>query len=67
MLENSVRIYMEIHAPTNITLVGDLNIILNPKEKHGGNRGKDPLQEVVDSLIQSRDFLNFKAKKGRFT
>ena len=58
---------MEIHSPINITVAGDLNIILDPKEKRGGFRGKDPLQEVVDSLIQSRDLLDFKPKKGRFT
>ena len=34
--------YMEIHSLTNIIVVGDLNIILDPKEKRGGNRGKDP-------------------------
>ena len=58
---------MEVHSPTNITVAGDLNIILDPKGKHGGNRGKDPLQEVVDSLIQSRYLIHFKPKKGRFT
>ena len=58
---------MEIHSPINITVAGDLNIILDPKEKRGGFRGKDPLQEVVDSLIQARDLLDFKPKKGRFT
>ena len=35
--------YMEVHSPTNITVASDLNIILDPKEKRGGNRGKDPL------------------------
>ena len=58
---------MESHSPLNITIVGDLNIILDPKEKRGGVRGKDPFQEVVDSMIQARDLLDFKPKKGRFT
>ena len=34
--------FMEIHSPINIIVVGDLNLILDPKEKHGGTRGKDP-------------------------
>ena len=57
---------MEIHSPTNITVAGDLNIILDPKEKCGGNRGKDPLQVVMDSLIKSKYLLDLKPKKGRF-
>ena len=55
---------MEIHSPINITMAGDLNIIIDPKEKRGGIRGKDPLQEVMESLIHARDLLNFKPKKG---
>ena len=58
---------MELHSPTNIMVAGDLNIILNHKEKCGGNRGKDPLHVVMDFLIQSNDLLNLKPKKGRFT
>ena len=45
----------------------DLNTILVPKEKCGGVRGKDPFQEVVDSLIQDIDLLDFKPKKDNFT
>ena len=58
---------MEIHSPINITVARDLNIILDPKQKRGGAQGKDPFQEVVDSLIQGKDLLDFKPKKGRFT
>ena len=42
---------MEFHSPINIIVARDLNIILDPKEKHGGTRDKDPFQEVVESLI----------------
>ena len=59
--------FMEIHSPINITVAGDLNIIFDPKEKRGGVWGKDPLQEVVEYLIQVRDLLDFKPKKGWFT
>ena len=48
-------------------MVGDLNIILDPNEKKGGVRGKDPLQETVDSLIHARHLLDFKPKKGHYT
>ena len=64
---NTLSDYMELHSPTNIMVAGDLNIILNHKEKCGGNRGKDPLQGVVESLIQSNDLLDLKLKKGHFT
>ena len=39
---NTLSEYMEIHSPINITVAGDINIILDPKEKRGGARGKDP-------------------------
>ena len=56
-----------IYSPSNIIVAGDLNVILEPKEKKGGVRGKDPLQDSVESLIQANDILDFKPKKGRFT
>ena len=65
--QKSLSDFMEIHSPTNITVVGDLNIILDPKEKKGGDWGKDPFQDLVESLIHDRDLLEFKPKKGRFT
>ena len=58
---------MAIHSPINIIVAGDLNIILDPKEKRGGVRGKYPLQELVESLIHARDLLDFKPKKECFT
>ena len=48
-------------------MVGDLNIILDPNEKKGGVRRKDPLQEFVESFIHAWDILDFKPKKGRYT
>ena len=45
----------------------DLNIVLEPKEKEGGIIGKDPFQEMVDSLIHAHNLLDLKPKKGCFT
>ena len=64
---NSLSNFIEINTPKNIIVVGDLNIMLDPNEKKGGVRGKDPLQETVDSLIRARDLLDFKPKFGRYT
>ena len=64
---NSLSDFIEFHTPINIIVVRDLNIILDPNEKRGGVWGKDPLQEVVESLIHARDLLDFKPKKGHYT
>ena len=56
--------FLEIYSPINTTVAGDLNITLDPKEKKGGVRGKDPFQESVQSLIQASDLIDFKPKKG---
>ena len=66
MLAVSVR-FLDSRSFSNIVVVGDLNIIFEPKEKCGGNRDKDPFLELVDSLIQSSDILDIKPKRGRFT
>ena len=59
--------FLESHSFSNIVVVGNLNIIFEPKEKCGGNQDKDPFLELVDSLIQSCDLLDIKPKKRRFT
>ena len=59
--------FIEIYSPSNIIVARDLNIVLEPKEKKGGLCGQDPLQDIVDSLIQTNDLLDFKPKKGHFT
>ena len=48
-------------------MAGDLNIVMEPMEKRGGNIGKDPFQEMVDSLIHSHYLLDLNPKKGSFT
>ena len=40
---NTLSDFIEIYSPSNIIVAGDLNVILEPKEKKGGVRGKDPL------------------------
>ena len=48
-------------------VAGDLNIILNEKEKSGGIFGKDPLLTLVDKFILYWEMIDFKPKRGRFT
>jgi len=64
---NSLSNFLEIYTPPNIILAGDLNIILDPKEKKGGVWGKDPLHVSVESLILAWDLLDLKPKKGHYT
>ena len=59
--------FFETFSLRNIIVVGDLSIVFDPNEKKGGFRGKNPLQEFVESLIHSWDLLDFKPKKGLFT
>ena len=66
----TLSLFLENHDLRNIVVAGDLNIVLEPKEKRGGNIGnigKDPFQETVDSLIHAHDLLDLKPKKGSFT
>ena len=58
---------MENHDLRNIVAAGNLNIVLDPKEKRGGNIGKDQFQEMVDSLIHAHDLLDLNPKKSSFT
>lgn len=51
----------------NIVIAGDLNIVLDPKEKIGGNNSRYPLLLLVEDIIQQWDLLNLKPKKGRYT
>jgi len=64
---NSLSDFLEIYTPSNIILVGDLNITLDLKEKKGGVRGKDLFHDLVESLILAWDLLDFKPKKGCYT
>jgi len=51
----------------NIVIAGDLNIVLDPKEKRGGNNSRDPLLPLVEDIIQQWHLLDLKPKKGRYT
>lgn len=51
----------------NIVIAGDLNILLDLKEKRGGNNNKDLLLPLVEDIIQQWDLLDLKPKKGRYT
>ena len=60
----SLSLFLENHALKNIVVAGDLNIVLEPKEKRGGILGKDLFQDMVDSLIHAFDLLYFNQKRG---
>ena len=44
-------------------VAGDLNIIVDPKEKKGGVCGRDPMLKSVQNLISVWDLIDFKPKK----
>ena len=44
--------YLEFLNPMKIVIGGDLNIILDPKEKRGGTSTRDPFLSIVENLIQ---------------
>jgi exonuclease III len=43
--------YLELISPNNIIIVGDLNIVMNGKEKRGGRTSKDQQIHVVEDMI----------------
>eukprot|EP00253_Pinus_taeda_P013620 PITA_13620 len=59
--------YLELHNPLNIVIGGDLNIILDHKEKRGGTNLRDPFLITVENLIQQWDLVDFKPVKGKYT
>ena len=48
-------------------MVGDLNLVIDPKEKRGGNSGRDQMIPLVEELILHWDLLDFKPKRGLYT
>ena len=59
--------YIEHINPSNIVIGGDLNIILDPKEKIGGIYSRDPFINTVENLILQWDLVDFKPVKGKYT
>eukprot|EP00253_Pinus_taeda_P021422 PITA_21422 len=56
-----------IYTELRNTARGDLNIILDPKEKQGRSSSKDPFLSTVENLIQLWDLVAFKPVKGGYT
>ena len=46
---------------------GDLNIMMDPKDKIGGACGRDPMLKKMENFIQLWDLIDFKTNKGRYT
>lgn len=55
--------FLDTYSPKNIILVGDFNLIFDPKEKRGGTSSRDHFLLFVEDLIQQWDLLDFKPKK----
>jgi len=58
---------LEAYSLNNIIIVGDYNLILDPKEKRGGTSSRDHFLPLVENLIQQWDLMDFKPKKGLYT
>ena len=59
--------YVDTHVHSNIIVVGDLKIMMDPKDKSGGVYGRDPMLKTMENFIQFWNFIDFKPKKGRYT
>ena len=59
--------FLQLNSPNNIIIVGDLNLVMNEKEKRGGRNSKDQMIQVVEDMIQQWDLLDFKPRKGLYT
>ncbi|WP_208081165.1 hypothetical protein, partial [Bacteroides uniformis] len=63
----SLSDYIEQNNLSNIVIGGDLNIILDPKEKRGGIYARDPFINTLENLIQQWDLVDYKPVKGKYT
>lgn len=59
--------FLDDYSPKNIILIGDYNLIFDPKKKRGVISTKDHFLPFVEDLIQQWDSLDFKPKKGLYT
>ena len=62
-----IHCFLSVNLFSNIIMAGDLNIILDAKEKKGGISGRDPMINAAENLILLWELIDFKPKKGRFT
>ena len=63
----SLNEFLELHSPPNTIIVGDINLVMNEKEKRGGRNIKDQKIYVVEDIIQQWNLMDFKPKKGLYT
>jgi exonuclease III len=59
--------FLEQNSPNNIIIAGDLNLVMNGKEKRGGRSSKEQMIYVVEDMIQQWDLMDFKPHKGLYT
>ena len=48
-------------------MAGDFHVILNSKEKRGGNIVRDPFREKMEYLMMDWDLVDVKLVKGKYT
>ena len=63
----NLNAFLELHSPNNIIIAGDLNIVMNLKEKRGGSSSRDQMIHVVEDIVLQWDLMDFKPKKGLYT
>ena len=62
----SLAEYVDANIPSNMIVVGDLNITLDPKNKNRGVYERDPMLKTMENFIQFWDVIDFNPNKGRF-
>ena len=63
----SLNDFIASNSISNVMIAGDLNIMLDSKERKGGICGRDPMLNTVEKLITCWDLIDFKPKKGIYT
>lgn len=59
--------FLDIYNPQDIILAGNMNLTLSNSKKRGGLIGKDPFKIQVEALMQTKDLIDIKPKKGKYT
>lgn len=53
-----------MNSLNNIIIAGDLNIVMNVKEKRGGRSSKDKMIHVVEDIMLHWDLMDFNQRNG---
>eukprot|EP00253_Pinus_taeda_P025214 PITA_25214 len=64
---NTLSAFLDQQSLNNIVLGGDLNLVMKPKEKRGGNNNRDQTLPLVEEIMQQWDLLDFAPARGKYT